>query len=233
MNITERYSRQIMLDEIGEAGQKKLSEASALLVGVGGLGSPVSLYLTGAGIGRLGLVDGDTVSESNLQRQVLYTESEIGMPKVECAQKRLQALSSSIQIDTYPFFLSPENAFSLIQDYDIVIDGCDNFATRYLIDDCCIQSGKPYVYGTIGEFHGQVSVFNYRGGMNYRDLYPDEKELISRPQKTGGVLGAVPGIIGCIEAAETIKIITGCGEPLRNKLFTIDILTLKSDILEF
>ena len=233
MNLSERYSRQIMLEPIGEAGQKKLSQASVLLVGVGGLGSPIALYLTGAGAGRLGLIDGDVVSESNLQRQVLYTEEEIGRPKAECARRRLQALSSTIEIDVYPYFLTRDNALSIIQNYDIVVDGCDNFATRYLIDDCCRETGKPYVYGTIGEFRGQASVFNYRGGIGYRDLYPDEMELTASPSKPGGVLGVVPGIIGSIEAAETIKIITDSGEPLRNRLFTIDVLTLKTEILEF
>lgn len=233
MNLSERYSRQIMLEPIGEAGQKKLSQASVLLVGVGGLGSPIALYLTGAGVGRLGLIDGDVVSESNLQRQVLYTEEEIGRPKAECARRRLQALSSMIEIDVYPYFLTRDNALSIIQNYDIVVDGCDNFATRYLIDDCCRETGKPYVYGTIGEFRGQASVFNYRGGIGYRDLYPDEMELTASPSKPGGVLGVVPGIIGSIEAAETIKIITDSGEPLRNRLFTIDVLTLKTEILEF
>lgn len=232
MNI-ERYSRQIMLPEIGEEGQRKLSQASVLLVGVGGLGSPVSLYLTGAGIGRIGLIDADVVSESNLQRQVLYTENEIGLPKVECAKRRLQALSSHIQIDTYPELFSKENATELVGKYDLVIDGCDNFATRYLINDCCVSAGKPYIYGTIGEFFGQVSVFNYQGGMTYRDLFPDEKELTSRPRAINGVIGVVPGIIGCIEASETIKVITGCGTPLRNRLFTIDIRSMQSEILEF
>ena len=229
----ERYSRRIMLPEIGEEGQKKLSLASALIVGVGGLGSPISLYLTGAGIGRLGLIDADVVSENNLQRQILYTEKEIGLPKVECAKRRLQALSSHTQIDTYPELFSKENAFELIKKYDLIIDGCDNFATRYLINDCCMSAGKPYIYGTIGEFFGQVSVFNYQGGMSYRDLFPDEKELTSRPCTINGVIGAVPGIIGCIEASEAIKIITGCGEPLRNRLFTIDVLSMQSEILKF
>ena len=217
----ERYSRQIMLPEIGNEGQKKLSEASVLLVGVGGLGSPISLYLTGAGIGRIGLIDADVVSESNLQRQVLYTE------------RRLQALSGNIQIDTYQEFFSEKNAMSLVEKYDLVIDGCDNFATRYLINDCCVAAGKPYIYGTIGEFFGQASVFNYQGGMTYRDLYPDEQELTSKPRTINGVIGVVPGIIGCIEASETIKVITGCGKPLRNRLFTIDVLSMQSEILEF
>lgn len=229
----ERYSRQIMLPEIGEEGQQKLSRASVLLVGVGGLGSPISLYLTGAGIGRIGLVDADVVSESNLQRQVLYTEDEIGLLKVECAERRLRALSGHIQIDTYPVLFSKENAAELVDKYDLIIDGCDNFATRYLINDCCVASGKTYIYGSIGEFSGQASVFNYQRGMTYRNLFPDEKELISRPRTINGVIGVVPGIIGCIEATEAIKVITGCGEPLRNRLFTIDVRSMQSEILEF
>ncbi len=229
----ERYSRQIMLPEIGDEGQKKLSDASVLLVGVGGLGSPIALYLVGAGIGRIGLIDADTVSESNLQRQVLYTEKEVGLPKVTCAKLRLQALSGNTQIDTYQTYFSEENAYDLVKKYDLVIDGCDNFATRYLINDCCVAAGKPYVYGAIGEFSGQVSVFNYQGGMTYRDLYPDENDLTSRPRTTHGVIGVVPGIIGCIEASEAIKIITGCGTPLSNRVFTIDIRSMHSDILEF
>ena len=233
MDFTARYSRQIMLGEIGIEGQRKLAGASVLLVGAGGLGSAIALYLTGAGIGRLGIVDGDTVSESNLQRQVLYTEQEVGQPKSDCARRRLQALSSATQIDVYPFFLTRENALPVIRQYDIVVDGCDNYATRYLLDDCCREAGIPYVYGSIGEFRGQVSVFNYRGGMHYRDLFPDEQGQTSQPKTVGGVLGVVPGIVGAAEAAEVIKIVTGCGEPLRNKLFTIDVLTMQTDIFEF
>ncbi|MCP9612024.1 HesA/MoeB/ThiF family protein [Coprobacter tertius] len=228
----KRYERHLLLKEIGEEGQRKLQEASVLLVGVGGLGSPIALYLTAAGIGRIGLIDGDVVSESNLQRQVLYTEKEIGLLKVRCAKQRLQALSSGTEIEIYPDFLAPENAENIIKQYDIIVDGCDNYTTRYLINDTCIKTGKPYVYGTIGEFQGQVSVFNYQNGMTYRDLYPDEVELKSIPKATAGVLGVVPGIIGCTEAAEVIKLITGCGEVLRNRLFTIDVLSMQTQILQ-
>ena len=231
--MMERYSRQTMLPEIGVEGQKKLLNASVLIVGVGGLGSAISLYLTAAGIGRIGLIDADVVSETNLQRQVLYTENEIGLSKVEQACKRLKALSGQTHFDCYPEFLTNNNAEDILSRYDVIVDGCDNFFTRYLINDTCIKLSKPYVYGSIGEFFGQVSVFNYEGGKNYRDLFPDEKELVSRPRKTAGVMGVVPGFIGCLEASETIKIITGCGNVLRNKLFSINMLTMNTDLLEF
>lgn len=229
----ERYRKHILLKEIGEEGQLKLREASVLLVGVGGLGSPVSLYLTAAGIGRLGLMDDDTVSESNLQRQVLYTTGEIGLPKVECAKRRLNALSPDTVIETYPTRLCEGNAGEIISRYDIVVDGCDNYATRYLINDTCMQLGKPYVYGTIGEFEGQVAVFNYQNDFSYRNIYPDEEYLTSLPRPELGVMGAIPGIIGSVEASETIKIITGAGTTLNNRLFTIDALSMEVNILSF
>lgn len=231
MNM-DRYRRQTILEEIGEEGQRKLLSASVLIVGVGGLGSPVALYLTAAGIGRIGLVDADVVSLTNLQRQVLYTEAEIGRPKVECARDRLKALSNRTEIEIYPTFLNPKNAEEIIGSYDIVVDGCDNPATRYLIDDICAASGKPYVYGAIGKFSGQVSVFNFQNGKRYRDLYPDETQAVSRAKTGGGVLGTVPALTGSVQANETIKIIIGCGEVLRNKLFLIDMLTLQNEILD-
>lgn len=226
-----RYARQTALPEIGDEGQRRLLAASVLVVGVGGLGSAVTLYLAALGVGRIGLVDDDAVSLTNLQRQVLYTEAEVGEPKTARAAERLRALSSQTRFDEYPVRLTRTNAGELIAPYDLVVDGCDNFATRYLIDDVCRRSGKPYVYGSIGGFCGQVSVFNYRGGMGYRDLYPDEEEL-SRVQAPPGVLGVTPGVVGCIEAAEAVKIIVGCGEVLRNRLFTIDLLTMESRTVE-
>ena len=170
----ERYNRQIILPELGESGQEKLKNAKVLIVGVGGLGSPIALYLTGAGVGNIGLIDDDVVSESNLQRQVLYSETEIGLPKAVQAQKRLNALNSQIKIDAYNTRLTKDNAEEIIGKYDIVVDGCDNFNTRYIINDTCVKLGKTYVYGAIRAFDGQVSVFNYQGGKNYRDLFPDE-----------------------------------------------------------
>ena len=184
-----RYDRQIILPEIGEEGQKKLQEAKVLIVGVGGLGSPIALYLTGAGVGCLGLVDDDLVSITNLQRQVLYSEKELGKPKALCAAGRLSALNSGIRIYPYSTRLTKDNAYDIIQKYDIVVDGCDNFATRYLINDICIKQEKPYVYGAICGFEGQVSVFNYGNQKkNYRDLYPDEEEMQRMPPPPKGVM---------------------------------------------
>ncbi len=228
----ERYNRHIILSEIGIEGQQRLSEASILLVGVGGLGSPIALYLAAAGIGRIGLVDGDVVSLSNLQRQVLYSEAEVGESKVECAKRRLLKLNSYLKVDVYPIRFDAASARELVGEYDIVVDGCDNFATRYLIDDLCAELGKPYVYGSIGKFHGQVSLFNYQGGMRYRDLYPESETISTQSSEVMGVMGVVPGIIGSIEAAEVIKIVSGCGTPLRNRLYIVDILTMQSQLLE-
>ena len=231
--MTERYNRQMLLPEIGKEGQDKLRHARVLIVGVGGLGSPIALYLAGAGIGTLGLIDDDNVSESNLQRQILYTEREVGKPKVICAKQRLNALNSEITIHAYNERFTPENAKQLVDLYDIIVDGCDNFGTRYLINDVCIELGKVYVYGAIREFDGQVSVFNYQDGKSYRDLFPDEKEMLALPSPSKGVLGIIPGIIGCMEANEIIKIICGYGEILSGKLWTIDLKTLHTNTILF
>lgn len=227
----ERYNRQIILPELGEEGQQRIQRAKVLIVGVGGLGSPVALYLTGAGVGTIGLMDDDVVSISNLQRQILYSEAEVGMPKAIQAKKRLEALNSSIQINAYPNRLTTENAAGIISQYDIVVDGCDNFATRYLINDTCVQLGKIYVYGAIRAFDGQVSVFNYQGGKTYRDLFPDEQEMLSMPAPPKGVLGVTPGLVGCAEANEVVKIICGYGEVLSGKLWQIDLKTLESYLI--
>lgn len=233
MDPRERYARQTMLPEIGSEGQRRLAASSVLLVGVGGLGSPAALYLTGAGVGRLGLADPDTVSESNLQRQVLYTESQIGRPKPAAARERLAALSSSTRFDLHPEGLTAENARELVAAYDLVVECCDNFATRYLLDEACAEVGRPWVYGSIGAFHGQVSLFNGRTGRRYTELYPDREALCALPRSTAGVLGTVPGVIGAIEASEAIKWIAGFGEPLEGKLFTIDLKTLQTETIEF
>lgn len=233
MDPRERYARQTMLPEIGPEGQRRLAASSVLLVGVGGLGSPAALYLTGAGVGRLGLADPDTVSESNLQRQVLYTESQIGRPKPAAARERLAALSSSTRFDLHPEGLTAENARELVAAYDLVVECCDNFATRYLLDEACAEVGRPWVYGSIGAFHGQVSLFNGRTGRRYTELYPDREALCALPRSTAGVLGTVPGVIGAIEASEAIKWIADFGEPLEGKLFTIDLKTLQTETIEF
>ncbi len=228
-----RYNRQILLPEIGKEGQRKLKEAKVLVVGVGGLGSPIALYLAGAGVGTIGLVDDDVVSESNLQRQVLYTEADEGLSKTDCAARRLRALNSSIQVNAHPVRLTSENAATIISAYDIVVDGCDNFATRYLINDTCIRLGKVYVYGAIRAFYGQVSVFNWQGGPDYRTLFPDEAEMPALPPADKGVLGVTPGLVGCVEAVEVLKIIGGYGEVLSGKLWFIDLKNMTSHILSF
>ena len=227
----DRYNRHHILKEIGIEGQELIQNSSILIVGVGGLGSPIALYLVAAGVGRIGLIDDDNVSLSNLQRQVLFCEDEVGQSKVECAKRRLNALNSTTIIDTYNTRLSRENADTIISNYDIVIDGCDNYETRYLINDTCVKLGKPYIYGAIGEFSGQISVFNYMGGKTYRDLYPDEELLCSMPRSTIGVVGSIPGLVGTIQATEAIKIITNSGVILSNKLYIIDMLNMNNQII--
>ena len=227
----ERYSRQTMLPEIGVAGQKRLKDAKVMIVGVGGLGSPIALYLAGAGVGTIGLVDDDTVSVSNLQRQVIYTGDEVGRQKALCASIRLASLNKEIQVNAHTTRLNKENAKQLIGQYDIIVDGCDNFATRYLINDVCLELDKPYVYGAICGFEGQVSVFNYgKERKNYRDLYPDEGTMLRMPPPYKGVIGVTPAITGSVEATEVLKIICGFGEVLAGKLWTIDLRTLQSNI---
>lgn len=228
-----RYSRQTMLAEIGEEGQRRLLSSSVLIVGLGGLGAAVATYLTGAGVGRIGLCDPDRVSLSNLQRQVLYTEQQIGMPKVEEAARRLGAQSSSTRFDLHPDGLTEENGETLAAGYDLLVDCTDNFSTRYLIDDICHRLGKPWVYGSIGEFRGQVAVMNHLNGRRYADLYPDRDALCALPRKTAGVIGAVPGVIGAIEASEALKLLAGFGDTLDGRLFSIDLLTLSTSIIEF
>lgn len=228
----ELYSRQMMLPEVGREGQQRLLAARVLIVGVGGLGSPVALYLAAAGVGRIGLVDGDVVSLSNLQRQVLYAAAEVGERKVECARRRLLQLAPHITVDTYYGRLGIDNAHELITSYDIVVDGCDNAVTRYIIDDECARQEKPYVYAAISEYEGQVSVFSIPGALRYSQLYPDREEAVANPAVPRGVLGVLPGIVGCVEAAEVVKLITHCGEPLIDRLFTIDVRTMQSHVFD-
>ncbi len=228
-----RYSRQTMLPEIGEEGQRRIAEASVLIVGLGGLGAPVATYLAGAGIGRLGLADTDTVSISNLQRQTLYDETCLGKPKTECAARRLSTMSSSTKLDLIPEGLSEANAQELVKNFDLVVDCCDNFSTRFLIDDVCAMTLRPWVHGSIGEFSGQVTIFNYRNRRRYSELYPDREALCALPSTTRGVIGAVPGVVGSIQAMEAIKIITGAGNPLDGRILLLDLLNSTSDIIEF
>lgn len=222
-----RYARHFSLPEFGIEGQKKLKTAKVLVVGVGGLGSPVLLYLAAAGIGGIGLVDFDVVDESNLQRQILFGVDVLGQSKTKSAKKKLLQLNPNLNLDIYETRLTSENAISIINNYDIVIDGTDNFQTRYLVNDACVLLGKPNVYGSIFRFEGQASVFNYQDGPCYRCLYPEPPPPGLVPScAEGGVLGVLPGIIGCIQANETIKIITGIGKTLKGRFLLYDALEL-------
>lgn len=233
MDTANRYSRQEMLAEIGPEGQRQLSMASVLIVGVGGLGSAAAIYLTGAGIGHIGLADPDEVSLSNLQRQVLYDEDSVGQYKTHCARRRLNALSSHTLVEIYPEGLTPQNAAKIIVNYDIVVDCTDNYATRLLIDDTCASLGKPWIYGSISEFSGQLAVMNFRRGRRYRDLYPDIETLYNSGNTVNGVIGPVPGVIGALEACEVIKMAAGFGDVLDGQLFCIDFKNLNTNIFEF
>ena len=230
-NLYERYHRQVILPEFGEEGQQKLLEAKILVIGAGGLGCPALQYLAAAGVGTIGIVDDDVVALNNLHRQVLYSVNDIGLSKAKRAAHILQQLNPEIKIISYNQRLATQNALTLINDFDIIIDGTDNFSTRYMINDACVLLNKPLVYGAISQFEGQVSVFNpqpLKGSneaVNYRDLFPDppkDGEVLNCAE--AGVLGVLPGIIGTMMANETIKLITGIGEPLINQLLTYNAL---------
>ncbi len=225
----ERYNRHIIIPEIGEGGQEKLLQAKVLVVGAGGLGAPILQYLVAAGIGQIGIMDADVVSLSNLQRQVLYRENEIGELKVEKAKETLALLNADCRLDAYPYLLTEENAQEIISKYDIVVGATDNFASRRLIDKYTKEQEKPFVHGSICEFNGQVSVFNYQGGNSYLDLFPDQPEDNSLPL---GVMGVLPGIIGSMQAAEVIKIVLGQGDVLSGKLLMYDVLKAEQIVLE-
>ena len=228
-----RYSRHIVLDEIGQAGQNKLSLAKVLVVGAGGLGCPVLQYLTAAGIGTIGIIDFDVVEESNLQRQILFGTSSLGINKAIAAKSRLEDLNPTITIVAYPEKLTPNNALQLFENYDIIVDGTDNFATRYLVNDAALIANKPVVYGAIYKFEGQVSVFNYQGGPSYRCLFasPPKEGSVANCSEVG-VLGVLPGIIGTMQANEVLKIVLGFDGVLSGKLLcynakTSETITLK------
>lgn len=233
-----RYNRHIIIPEFGLEAQKKLKESKVLVIGSGGLGSPLLLYLAAAGVGTLGIVDLDVVDDSNLQRQVLFGVENIGQPKVEAAKIRLKQLNPYIKIKTYNTQFTSKNALEIIKDYDVVADGTDNFPTRYLVNDASVLAGIPNVYASIFQFEGQVSVFNYTDkngitGPNYRDLYPTPPEPGLIPNcAEGGVLGVLPGIIGSLQANEVIKVITGVGEPLSGRFFVFDALTFETRTLK-
>ena len=224
----QRYSRHIILPEVGLDGQKRLKAASVLCVGTGGLGSPLLLYLAAAGVGRIGIVDFDIVDSSNLQRQIIHGTSWVGKPKVESAKNRILEINPFCQVDLYETPLSSANALDIIKPYDIVIDGTDNFPTRYLTNDACVLLDKPNIYGSIFRFEGQATVFNYQGGPNYRDLYPEPPPPGMVPScAEGGVLGVLPGIIGTIQATEAIKIILGAENTLSGRLLLFNAWDMK------
>ncbi|NJL36227.1 MAG: molybdopterin-synthase adenylyltransferase MoeB [Leptolyngbyaceae cyanobacterium SM1_4_3] len=223
----ERYSRHLILPEVGLEGQKRLKAASVLCIGTGGLGSPLLLYLAAAGIGRIGIVDFDVVDRSNLHRQIIHGTSWVGKPKIESAKTRILEINPACQVDLYEVRLSSENALDIVAPYDIVVDGTDNFPTRYLVNDACVLLNKPNVYGSIFRFEGQATVFNYEGGPNYRDLYPEPPPPGLVPScAEGGVLGILCGTIGVIQATETIKIILGQGKTLSGRLLLYNSLDM-------
>ncbi|MGB3296660.1 MAG: molybdopterin-synthase adenylyltransferase MoeB [Phormidesmis sp.] len=223
----ERYSRHLILPEVGLEGQKKLKAASVCCVGTGGLGAPLLLYLAAAGVGRIGIVDFDVVDHSNLQRQVIHGTSWVGKPKIESAKSSILEINPYCQVDLHEVRLSSDNALEIFEPYDIVVDGTDNFPTRYLVNDACVLLDKPNVYGSIYRFEGQATVFNYEGGPNYRDLYPEPPPPGLVPScAEGGVLGILPGMIGVIQATETIKIILGKGKTLSGRLLIYNSLDM-------
>ncbi|MEB3830630.1 molybdopterin-synthase adenylyltransferase MoeB [Phormidium sp. CCY1219] len=224
----QRYSRHLTLPEIGVTGQKRLKAARVICIGTGGLGSPLLLYLAAAGIGRIGIVDFDIVDTSNLQRQIIHGTSWVNQPKIESAKRRILDINPFCQVDLYNTRLTSQNALDILKPYDIVVDGTDNFPTRYLLNDACVLLDKPNVYGSIFRFEGQASVFNYQGGPNYRDLYPEPPPPGLVPScAEGGVLGILPGLIGVIQATETVKIITGVGKTLSGRLLLYNALEMK------
>jgi len=223
-----RYSRHLIMPEVGMDGQLKLKKAKVLCIGTGGLGAPLGLYLAAAGVGRIGVVDFDAVDLTNLQRQVLFGTSDVGRPKIEAAAARLRDINPEIQIDAFEARLTSENALDILKDYDVVVDGTDNFPTRYLVNDACVLLGKPNVYASIFRFEGQITVFGYPGGPCYRCLYPEPPPPGLVPScAEGGVLGILPGIVGTIQAAETLKLILGKGEHLIGRLLLFDALAMR------
>jgi adenylyltransferase/sulfurtransferase len=238
MNLSQsellRYQRHLTLPGFGEAAQLRLKAARVLIIGAGGLGCPALQYLAAAGVGTLGIVDDDRVSRSNLQRQILYTDADVGLMKAEVAAERLMAMNPDITAVPHATRLSVDNALELIGDYDVVLDGSDNFPTRYLVNDACVLAGKPLVYGALYTFQGQASVFNYQGGPTYRCLFPVPPNPKDAPNCSEiGVLGVLPGMIGTIQATEVIKVLTGIGTPLSGRLLIFDALEMSQTVVQF
>ncbi len=227
-----RYQRQLSLPEIGDTGQERLRRARVLLVGLGGLGSPAALYLATAGVGHLGLVDHDRVDVSNLHRQVLHGTPDVGRPKVESAREHLQQLNPLVQLDLHDTWLTRDNALELVGAYDVIVDGADTFATRYLVNDACVLTGRPNVHASVFRFDGQASVFCTPHGPCYRCLYPSPPPADLVPScAVGGVLGVLPGLLGLVQATETLKLLLGIGEPLVGRLFMLDALHMQPQVV--
>jgi len=224
----KRYSRHLIMPEVGMDGQRRIKQGSVLCIGAGGLGSPAAMYLAAAGVGRIGIVDFDVVDYSNLQRQLLHTTNDVGRTKLESAKNKLNALNPHVQVDTYEEALSSDNAMRLFKGYDVILDGTDNFPTRYLVNDACVLMGIPNAYGSIFRFEGQASVFATKDGPCYRCLYPEPPPPGLVPScAEGGVLGVLPGVIGVIQATESIKLLTGIGQPLIGRFLIYDALNMK------
>ena len=224
----ERYSRHLIMPEVGMDGQLKLKSASVLCVGAGGLGSPVALYLAAAGIGKIGIVDFDVVDYSNLQRQIIHGTPDVGRKKIDSAKDRLNAINPEVSVILHETELSTNNALEILGDYDIIVDGTDNFPTRYLVNDACVLLGKPNVYGSIFRFEGQAAVFATKNGPCYRCLYPEPPPPGLVPScAEGGVLGILPGVIGAIQATEAVKLVLGAGQPLINRFLIYDALSMR------
>jgi len=223
-----RYSRHLIIPEVGVEGQRRLKDARVLMVGAGGLGSPIGLYLAAAGVGRLGIVEFDTVDETNLQRQILHGTKDVGRKKVESARDRIRDVNPNVEVVAHETRLTSENALDIVRQYDLVVDGTDNFATRYLVNDACVLLGKPNVYGSIFRFEGQSTIFCTKDGPCYRCLYPQPPPPGLVPScAEGGVLGILPGLVGVIQATETVKLVTGIGEPLVGRLLLVDALAMQ------
>jgi adenylyltransferase/sulfurtransferase len=225
---TKRYSRHLVIPQFGVAGQKKLKQSSVLVVGAGGLGSPLALYLAAAGVGRLGLVDFDAVDVTNLQRQIIHGTGDVGRPKVDSAREAVNRINPLVEVLTHEIRLTSENAMDILGEYDVIVDGTDNFPTRYLVNDACVLLGKPNVYGSIFRFEGQASVFHAPHGPCYRCLYPEPPPPGVVPScEEGGVLGILPGIVGTLQANEAVKLIVGLGQTLMGRLLLLDALEME------
>ncbi len=230
--VSKKYSRQIKLPEVGSAGQEKLGNAKILIVGMGGLGCPAAQYLVAAGVGTLGLMDFDLVNLSNLHRQILYTESDVGKPKVEVAKTALQKLNSDVNLISIPKRLDENNALKLFEKYDLIIDGSDNFQTKYLINDASVLTNKPWIYASIYKYQGQLSVFNYEGGPTYRCLFPTTTNQNVSCEEVG-VIGVLPGVLGTLQATEAMKMILNTGSVISGKLKIIDLLSHQDQVINF